>query len=226
MEEFGLPLLHHGEDPDPAINNFDKEEAYLKNFMAELTSRHPNLLQVFEHCTTQAAVEFVREHKNVYGTITPQHLLLSLEMLGINDFQKASELLKTNFPHLACQPIIKTQSDRQALLAAAFVNNSGKFFAGTDSAPHPQDLKEQAEIKQRPAGCFSAAPYLLYREAFYEAQKKAAPAKISEQDFDNFTIYYGAKFYNLKLPEKIDLNLFDMTETVLSLRKIHEQFIL
>ena len=71
-------------------------------------------------------------------------------------------------PHLYCMPVIKTESDRVALVEAA-TSGEACFFLGTDSAPHalgrklapvcaagvfnaPVALETYAEIFARPAG--------------------------------------------------------------------------
>jgi dihydroorotase len=65
-----------------------------------------------------------------------------------------------------CLPVLKTEDDRRALLDAVR-HNTGKFFMGTDSAPHPRHRKE---CECCSAGCFTMhAPLELYAMAFEEA---------------------------------------------------------
>ena len=66
-------------------------------------------------------------------------------------------------PHRYCLPILKHESDRQALLGA-IKSGSPKFFLGTDSAPHAKASKECA---CGAAGMFTAHAALeLYAEVF------------------------------------------------------------
>ena len=78
------------------------------------------------------AVQFVKEAgANVAATITAHHLLYNrTHMLGHG--------MK---PMLFCLPILKRDVHQQALIAAA-TSGDPSFFLGTDSAPHPQDAKE------------------------------------------------------------------------------------
>ena len=62
--------------------------------------------------------------------------------------------------------MLKREEHRRALVAAA-TSGSGRFFLGTDSAPHPAALKEHASGC---AGCYTAFSALeLYAEAFEAA---------------------------------------------------------
>src|SRR3546814_10674477 len=69
-------------------------------------------------------------------------------------------------PHLYCLPILKRERHRQALRRAV-TSGHPRFFLGTDSAPHPVDLKECA------CGCAGVfnAPVALesYAQVFAEA---------------------------------------------------------
>ena len=69
-------------------------------------------------------------------------------------------------PHWYCLPVLKRETHRQALVAAA-VSGNPKFFLGTDSAPHAKGAKEAA---CGCAGCYTAyAAIELYAEAFEQA---------------------------------------------------------
>ena len=66
-------------------------------------------------------------------------------------------------PHLYCLPVLKRETHRQALVAAATVGNP-KFFLGTDSAPHARHAKESRVRLRRLL--HRAAALELYAEAF------------------------------------------------------------
>lgn len=89
-------------------------------------------------------------------------------------------------PHYYCLPVLKRESHRQALVAAA-TSGSPRFFLGTDSAPHAAALKEQSVCG---AGCFTAPAALeLYAEAFDAA---GALDKL-----EGFASLHGPAFYGL-----------------------------
>ncbi|KAB7623191.1 dihydroorotase [Alkalilimnicola sp. S0819] len=177
MADCGLPLLVHAEVTDPGVDIFDRETVFIGQRLAPLIERIPELRVVFEHITTAAAAEFVQQAPDTVGaTITPQHLLLNRNDLLVGGVQ----------PHHYCLPILKRETDRKALLAAATSGNP-KFFLGTDSAPHPRHAKES---DCGCAGCYSAHAALeLYAEAFEQA---GALDKL-----EGFASHHGPDFYRL-----------------------------
>jgi dihydroorotase (homodimeric type) len=142
MERVGLPLLVHGEVTDPAIDLFDREKVFIDTVLAPLTQRFPQLKVVMEHITTRDAAEFVASTPaNVAATITVHHLLYNRNAI----FQGGVR------PHWYCLPVLKRETHREALVAAA-ISGSPKFFLGTDSAPH-------AKVpRKRPAAVPAATP--------------------------------------------------------------------
>ena len=94
--------------------------------LAAIVRDFPGLRIVLEHITTREAAQFVAARRaNVAATITPQHLLYSRNALFAGGMR----------PHLYCLPVLKRETHRRALVAAATSGNP-KFFLGTDSAPH------------------------------------------------------------------------------------------
>ena len=177
MAEIGMVLQVHGEVTADAVDIFDREARFIDEVLAPLCERHPELRVVFEHITTARAAEFVGNARaGVAATLTPQHLLHTRNDLLAGGIR----------PHFYCLPILKTEPDRAALLAAAISGNP-RFFLGTDSAPHARDTKENA---CGCAGMFSAhAGIELYAEAF-----EAAGALGQLQGFAS---EHGADFYGL-----------------------------
>jgi dihydroorotase len=177
MEECDLVLQVHGEVTEPEVDVFDREAQFIERVLEPLTQRFPRLRIVFEHVTTQRAVEFVQHARaGVAATITPQHLLLNRNAL----FQGGIR------PHHYCLPVLKRERDRQALLAAA-TSDDARFFLGTDSAPHARHTKEHA---CGCAGIFSAHAALeLYAEAFEAAGRL--------ERLQAFASERGADFYGL-----------------------------
>ena len=170
-------LLVHGEVTQKHIDIFDREKAFIEQYMQDVVERIPQLKIVFEHITTKDAVDFVLScHDNIAATITPQHLLLNRnDMLdgGIR-------------PHYYCLPILK-RSSHQLALRSAVQSGSKKFFLGTDSAPHEQHRKES---DCGCAGCYSAWSALeLYTQVFEELN--------ALDKLEGFASLYGADFYGL-----------------------------
>ena len=177
MESVGLPLLVHGEVTDQKIDLFDREKVFIDTVLAPLLQRFPKLRVVMEHITTKDAAEFVASAPaNVGATITAHHLLYNRNAI----FQGGVR------PHWYCLPVLKRETHREALVAAA-VSGSPKFFLGTDSAPHAKMTKEAA---CGCAGCYTAyAAIELYAEAF-----EAAGALDKLEGFASFN---GPDWYGL-----------------------------
>ncbi|TCO77348.1 dihydroorotase [Plasticicumulans lactativorans] len=177
MEREGLLLLVHGEVTDPDIDLFDREAVFIERVLAPLLADFPGLRVVFEHITTRDAVDFVLAGDERLGaTITAHHLLYNRNAL----FQGGIR------PHYYCLPVLKRETHRAALLAAA-TSGHPRFFLGTDSAPHTRSTKEAA---CGCAGCYTAATALeLYAEAFESA---GALARL-----EAFASFHGADFYGL-----------------------------
>jgi dihydroorotase len=179
MEDLGLPLLVHGESTDPAIDVFDREQAFIEETLGPMLERFPRLKVVLEHITTREAAQFVEvTGPNVAATITAHHLLLNRNALFLGGIR----------PHHYCLPVLKRETHREALVEAATSGNP-KFFLGTDSAPHARNTKEA------PCGCagiYTAhAAIELYAAAFEEA---GALDKL-----EGFASVFGAQFYGLPL---------------------------
>jgi dihydroorotase len=131
MEKIGMPFLMHGEEAGPEIDVFDREAVFIERRLEPMTRDFPGLVMIMEHLSSKLAVDFVRAHApQLAGTITPYHLMLNrTDWLGWG--------LK---PYMYCMPVIKTEADRRALVAAA-TSGDACFFLGTDSAPHPVTRK-------------------------------------------------------------------------------------
>jgi len=177
MEKHDVVLSLHGEVTDPDVDVFDRERVFVERSLTRIVRDFPALKVVLEHITTREAAEFVRAAPaTVAATITPQHLLFSRNAMLVGGVR----------PHLYCLPILKRETHRTALVAAA-VSGNPKFFLGTDSAPHARHAKETA---CGCAGCYSAPAALeLYAEAF-----DAAGAL---DRLEGFASRFGADFYGL-----------------------------
>jgi dihydroorotase len=194
METANFPLLVHAETCDPNVDIFDRESDFLQRILYPIVYQFPKLRVVLEHISTASSIQFVLNHPDTLAaTITPQHLLFNRNDLLANGIK----------PHLYCRPILKTESDRRALLCAA-TSGCSQFFIGTDCAPHSKFEKECAcnslislisklinEFKLGGnAGIFSAhAAIELYAEAFESVGKLDM--------LENFTSKFGQMFYQI-----------------------------
>ena len=179
MAACGMPPLGHGEVT--AWDGLDRAAAFSERVLAPLLERYPTLKVVFEHITTEDAVDFVREAGGRLGaTITAHHLLLNRSSMFEGGIR----------PHRYCLPVAKRERHRLALRRAA-VAAEPPFFLGTDSAPHAVSEKESA---CGCAGIFSAPAALeLYTQVFDE---EGALDRL-----EDFASINGARFYGLPVNE-------------------------
>lgn len=182
LQELGMVFAVHGEVTQSEIDIFDREARFIDDVLRQIVVDFPRLKIVFEHITTQQAVDFVQSSpSNVAATITAHHLLYNRNHLLAGGIR----------PHYYCLPILKRASHQSALIAAASSGNP-KFFLGTDSAPHEQGKKESA------CGCAGAytayAAIELYAEAFDGAN--------ALDKLEAFASFYGADFYGLPRNKK------------------------
>lgn len=177
MQRCGMPLLMHGEVTDTAVDVFDREAVFIARVLQPLLRDLPDLRVVFEHISTIDAIQFVKSAPdNIAATITAHHLL----------YNRNAMLSGGIHPHYYCLPVLKRETHREALLAAAASGNK-KFFLGTDSAPHAQHTKESA---CGCAGIYTAHTAIeLYAEIF---EQVGALDKL-----EGFASFYGADFYRL-----------------------------
>jgi len=177
LEELDIPLLLHAE---ATYGDIFSREALFIDLLGEVVDRYPKLRVVLEHISTAEAVDFVLQaREGVAATITAHHLM----------WNRGDMLAGALRPHLYCAPVLKTETDRLALLRAATSGNH-KFFLGTYSAPHSRTDKESPCC---PAGIFTAhAAIELYAEKFADAQ--------ALHRLEGFASRFGCAFYKLPLP--------------------------
>ena len=177
MQREGLLLLVHGEVTSPDIDLFDREAVFIDTQLIPLRKDFPELKIIFEHITTQEAAQYVCDaDRFTAATITAHHLLYNRNAIFTGGIR----------PHYYCLPVLKRETHRLALVNAATSGNA-KFFLGTDSAPHPAQLKEHATGC---AGCYTAhAAMEMYAEAFDAAN--------ALDQLEAFASFNGADFYGL-----------------------------
>ena len=177
MQRHGLLLLIHGEVTDPEVDLFDREAVFIERHLKPLRHHFPELRVVFEHITTEDAVQFVQaQAQHMAATLTAHHLLLNRNAIFLGGVR----------PHYYCLPVLKREQHRLALLRAA-TSGDARFFLGTDSAPHAAHLKEHA---CGCAGCFTAASAMeLYAQAIESVD--------ALDRLEGFASFHGADFYGL-----------------------------
>ncbi|MCU0900464.1 MAG: dihydroorotase [Cypionkella sp.] len=177
MAEIGLPMCVHGEVTTPEVDIFDREAVFIDTVLDPLRRRLPGLRVVMEHITTEEGVAYARAGGETLGaTITTHHLIINRNHILVGGIK----------PHYYCLPVAKREKHRLALRAAA-TSGEGRFFLGTDSAPHVDALKEHA---CGCAGCFTATNTM------------ALLAHVFEEDgaldrLEAFTSLNGPAFYGL-----------------------------
>jgi dihydroorotase len=177
MAEIGLPLCVHGEVTASEVDIFDREAVFIDTVLDPLRRRIPGLRVVMEHITTEEGVAYARAGGPELGaTITVHHLIINRNAILAGGIK----------PHYYCLPVAKREKHRLALRAAA-TSGEARFFLGTDSAPHPDHLKEHA---CGCAGCFTATNAM------------SMLAEVFEQDgaldrLEAFTSLNGPAFFRL-----------------------------
>jgi len=132
MAAIGLPLCVHGEVTTPEVDIFDREAVFIETVLDPLRRRLPDLKVTMEHVTTKDGIDYIKAaDRNLAGTITTHHLIINRNAILVGGIR----------PHYYCLPVAKREHHRLALRAAA-TSGDGRFFLGTDSAPHVDELKE------------------------------------------------------------------------------------
>lgn len=193
MQKLDMPLLVHGESPDASLDIFDREKHFIENSLTTIRAQFPELRVVFEHITTNDAVQYVTDNDDyTAATITPHHLLYTRNALFDGGLQ----------PHRYCLPLPQREQHRASLIQAAC---SGRkcFFLGTDSAPHPRSEKESS---CGCAGIFNAPCAInIYTQIFEDNQKL--------DKLEQFSGINGPGFYKLPI-NKNKIKLVKETESV------------
>ena len=177
--KYNKPLLVHGEKLNKEINIFDREKYFIDEDLSLIINKFPSLKIILEHISSKYGADFVSQTKNLVGTITPHHMLLT----------KKDVFKETINSHYYCMPVVKDELDLLALRNYACSGNK-KFFIGTDSAPH--DIKNKEGTKNIKPGIFSAPCSIeLYAEIFDQEN--------SLENLEKFTSINGSNFYGIAI---------------------------
>ena len=177
MADIGLPLCVHGEVTDHQIDIFDREAVFIDRVLDPIRRATPGLRVVMEHITTANGVEYVKSNPTDLGaTITTHHLIINRNHILVGGIK----------PHYYCLPVAKREEHRLALRAAA-TSGDGRFFLGTDSAPHTDPNKESA---CGCAGCFTATNTMALLAHVFEEENAL-------DQLEAFASKNGPGFYRL-----------------------------
>ena len=182
MEEYGMPLLVHGEVTAAEVDIFDREARFIEQVLEPVRQRFPRLKIVMEHITTREAAQYVSAgDRFLAATLTPQHLMFNRNHMLVGGIR----------PHLYCLPILKRNVHQEALRQLV-AGGCDRVFLGTDSAPH---RREHKETDCGCAGVFNAPSALAaYAEVFED---------IGALDhFEAFCSLNGPRFYGLPVNEE------------------------
>lgn len=179
LEKYDLPLLLHAEVTDDDIDIFDREKVFIDRHLSAIRQHFPALRIVLEHVTTGDGVDFVQSQPTLTAaTVTPQHLMMNRNDLLVGGIR----------PHNYCLPVLKRR-EHQLAIQQAVLSGDGRFFLGTDSAPHARNHKESA---CGCAGCFSAPAALPLYATFFDQHQAL-------DKLEGFASRHGPAFY--RLPE-------------------------
>lgn len=175
MAEIGLILCFHGEVSNDGIDIFDREAVFIDKVLDPIRRATPGLRVTMEHITTKEATDYVKwTDSDVAATITIHHLILNRNHLLADGIR----------PHYYCRPVVKREKHRVALVEAAIAGDP-RFFLGTDSAPHPTHLKENA---CGCAGVFTAPNALACLAHVFDEQGAL-------ERLEGFTSLFGPAYY-------------------------------
>jgi len=182
MAEIGMPLCMHGEVTTADVDIFDREAVFIDTVLDPIRRTTPGLRVVMEHITTSHAADYVRSNDRDLGaTITTHHQIINRNHILVGGIR----------PHYYCLPVAKREEHRRALVAAA-TSGDARFFLGTDSAPHPDHLKEHA---CGCAGCFTATNTMPLLAHVFEAEGAL-------DRLEGFASLHGPAFYRLPVNEE------------------------
>ena len=180
LENLDKPLLIHGEKVRSNIDIFDREKIFIDEELKSIRNKFPELRIILEHVSSKYGADYVNENKNIAGTVTPQHLILTKKDVFFDDLID---------PHHFCMPVVKDENDLLALRKYVCSGNK-KFFLGTDSAPH--HIKSKVPNLKSKAGIFSSPCSIeLYTSIFEEEN--------SLQNLEKFSSINGPNFYKFPI---------------------------
>jgi dihydroorotase len=199
MEKNKIPLLGHFEAVEEDVDEFDREIVSAERDLIPLAKTFRGMPIVVEHLTDGRVADIVAE-SDMYlrATVTAHHLMINRNAMfwgGMN-------------PGHYCKPVPKREKHRLAVRKHVVTDDRGRFGAGTDSAPHDEEVKSRCYGCA--AGIFTApAAVEMYTTVF--DQEKALD-RLGAFLSKNFIELYGmtvskewmtVKRIPLQIPQKI-----------------------
>ena len=178
LQSLKKPLLIHGEKIRDDVDIFDREKIFIDEELIVIRNKFSDLKIILEHVSSKYGADYVNDNKNIAGTVTPQHLMLTKKDVFFDDSIN---------PHHFCMPVVKNEKDLLALRKYTCSGNN-KFFLGTDSAPHHVNFKIPS-LKAKP-GVFSAPCSIELYASIFDSEN-------SLHNLEKFSSINGPKFYNL-----------------------------
>jgi dihydroorotase len=175
MEYLDIPLCIHAEMPD---RYHEDREQLFHIYLQSWAFTYPKLKIIIEHISDHRTTILLNHYGNLYGTITPHHLLFTGD-----DF-----IGPPLNPYHYCMPVCKKSLDRATLQESVLLNND-KYMLGTDSAPHNIDTKLYAGAP----GIFNAPIALQLLAEIFENHLES---------FQNFISNNAQRIYGIKPLEK------------------------
>jgi dihydroorotase len=189
MEDLDIPLCVHAES-----EGYHEDREYLfHNNIQRWTNMYSKLKIIIEHISDGRTLKLIRDNENIYGTVTPHHLLLTGDDIMGPPLN----------PHNYCMPVCKRPGDRD-LLKHVILNHNEKLMLGTDSAPHMKNAKEQGGC----AGIFNAPIALqLLAEVFFKDLDKIIDGQFRFRVnmgmlLEDFVSNNAQRIYGIKPPNK------------------------
>jgi dihydroorotase len=185
MEREGIPLLGHWEWPNDMFHsmnvlNSEREVIAFEHLFLPIVTRFPNLRIVFEHVSDCRVAEWIPKGRyQVFGTVTPHHLLADSSMGKRDKKNGLGSLWK-------CMPCLKSAENRRRLCEIITNDRNGRFGAGTDSAPHTI----QAKREKNASGLFTA-PCAVQAYATIFDRYDALDERFTDFMSRNFLHIYG-----------------------------------
>lgn len=184
MEELGMPLLIHGEvhlnevgeEEDP----YEGEKLFVTDVLPRLLDEYPQLKISLEHMSSAVAVDFMEKNGKegqLVATVTPTHLLYDRRQAFSGGYR----------PLIHMKPLVKTAVDRERVRDIA-TKGLPFIYAGTDSAPHPENKKFSSCCA---FGTFSSPVALeVYTQIFDELN--------ALDKLENFLSINGPRFFGIE----------------------------
>ncbi|NDB83959.1 MAG: dihydroorotase [Alphaproteobacteria bacterium] len=187
MEDVGLALMIHGEEPRAMI--FDRESEFINSWqIRKMQEEFPKLKITLEHISSSTAVNYlvdvcnINKSNKIAATITPHHLTCTIDNLfsgcGIR-------------PSMFCCPILKQRTDMLALQELALSGLTNVFY-GSDNAPHTDTNKFRDDGKP---GIFNIHCGLDCVIDMFRSNDRF------DHRIEGFISTNGCNWYNKKVPE-------------------------